>query len=743
MTGISAGTATITYTVGGPYVTMGVTVYPLPAAITGPGSVCAGGNITLTDGMPGGTWMSGNPAVATIGSLSGVVTGNSGGSAAIYYTLSTGCAVIAGVSVTACSPCSGMPTAGFSYAIPTCSVYALQLSGYTTTLGLSFQWQKSTDATIWTDMPGATSLPYTFAPAATSFYRCTVTCTVSGLSAYSSAVNIPVTYGSHLFHSVISTPDTACTGVHLHVATCPVSTTYHVTTWYGDGTSDSHALSTTSPCTVDISHSYNEPGTYTIKQFLFDGTSLVDTLNMAFEYGYCHTIPVKFFNDANANCIFDLGDSYLNQPVTTEVDSNGIPVDTISTTSGFYYESYGPPSTVYTFRILSHPAGVFPSCPISGVFYDTIQAGIYYYPIKYCGFSCGTSGFDLSVNAAITVTGRHDQIGHAYARNNACVPTDADVTVVFSPKYIFSPAYPNPMPTSHTSNSITWHLTGLSYDMPTPISLYWASFENPLTGALSIGDTVQTHVIITPTTGDMDTSNNYFSKNDTVRSGCDPNFIEVSPAGIIASGTQLQYTIHFENTGNDTAFNIYVMDTLSNYVIPGSMNMKFASAVMNTVVYKSGGHTIAKFDFPHINLLDSSHHGKSSGMLTYTINTRSGLAGGTTILNHAGIYFDDNAVVLTDTAVNIIGTPTLKVKATDKGAQVAVFPSPTTNELTIKMDPVAYTSFSITNQVGQAFIQGNISAAQTKVDVGALPAGLYIVVLKGENGGKVMKFVKM
>ena len=56
------------------------------APITGPGNLCPGSSINLTDATTGGTWSSGTPTVATIGSSSGVVTGVLAGTSVITYT---------------------------------------------------------------------------------------------------------------------------------------------------------------------------------------------------------------------------------------------------------------------------------------------------------------------------------------------------------------------------------------------------------------------------------------------------------------------------------------------------------------------------------------------------------------------------------------------------------------------------------------------------------------------------------
>jgi uncharacterized repeat protein (TIGR01451 family) len=49
----------------------------------------------------------------------------------------------------------------------------------------------------------------------------------------------------------------------------------------------------------------------------------------------------------------------------------------------------------------------------------------------------------------------------------------------------------------------------------------------------------------------------------------DPNEKEASPAGygaqhFIEENTDINYTIHFQNTGNDTAYKVVIVDTISS-----------------------------------------------------------------------------------------------------------------------------------------------------------------------------------
>ena len=94
--------ATIKYTLStGCFSVFSVTVYPLPAPITGPHTVCVGSSITLSDASAtvAWVWTSSNPAKATVTPSTGIVTGVSAGNVIITFTLSTGCYVTYTVTV--------------------------------------------------------------------------------------------------------------------------------------------------------------------------------------------------------------------------------------------------------------------------------------------------------------------------------------------------------------------------------------------------------------------------------------------------------------------------------------------------------------------------------------------------------------------------------------------------------------------------------------------------------------------
>jgi uncharacterized repeat protein (TIGR01451 family) len=538
----------------------------------------------------------------------------------------------------------------------------------------------------------------------------------------------------------------ACSGPELSVITPHYIYGRSVKTYFGDGTSDSTVIQ---PGPIgngyaSINHAYQTSGTYTIKEILYSGSVLVDTFTYTYVYSFCRTLPVKFFYDNNSNCLKDATEPYSSEPSLTEVDRNGVQVGMLSATSGVNYNAYGAPGDVFTFKSISSANGPQTTCPASGTISETILSAVTAYPDQYFGFTCTGSNFDLSVNTVVIFNGVHEQYGYLYASNLACDATPANVTLNFSPKWYFSTSEAVPAASSVTGTSATWNAgTVTAYDA-TPVRMFYMLRYNPAIGPLNIGDTVNNLCMVSPTVGDLNPGNNTDAKVEKVKDGFDPNEMFAYPEDCVpADSTHMQYVISFENTGNDTAHNIYVMDTLPDFVDPSSLRLVMASATMNTTLLNYGNYNIARFDFPLINLLDSSHHGVCDGAVIFNINLKNGLADGTNILNHAGIFFDDNPVVMTNTVSNTIGCEILKVPAVSAQQEAGIYPNPATDEVTIKTDYSAYSAMTVANSIGQIMMQQQLPQPQTKVNVKSLPAGLYYITLRGDNGSKVMKLVKM
>lgn len=124
----------------------------------------------------------------------------------------------------------------------------------------------------------------------------------------------------------------------------------------------------------------------------------------------------------------------------------------------------------------------------------------------------------------------------------------------------------------------------------------------------------------------------------------------------------LEYTIRFQNTGNDTAFNVIIEDNLSHHLDLSSFRPISSSHNVETKIDLSTNQ--ATFTFKDIYLPDSFvNEPGSHGFIKYQILGTEGLSENTDIQNTASIFFDQNPPIVTNTVNNrmVSELPTLPI----------------------------------------------------------------------------------
>ncbi len=367
-----------------------------------------------------------------------------------------------------------------------------------------------------------------------------------------------------------------CTNIHFIISPVNYSGGLSVKTWFGDSQSQTDTFSAVSQLAA-FDHTYNYSHNYLIKHVIYDGPVAIDSMTYNYNYQLCRTLPIRIFADANANCAFDVTEPFMYQPSTIEIDSAGIPIDTISATSGYSYYAYGAEGTIYTFKPVTLSPGLAATCPANGMITDTLSLGAN--PTKDMGLTCtGTPGHDLQLFVS-SIVGSHHFHSMVIATNSYCTPTPSVLTMYLNPQYHNSLQF-SPVPASISGDTVTWNINDLSSVIANQFTIT-ADME----GAGVVGNVLTTNYMIDPVAGDANPVDNVIIHDDTITGSYDPNDIVVSPSGCLPAGvTNLTYTIHFENTGNDTAFNIYVLDTLSPDFDVSTFKILASSAVMNTCV---------------------------------------------------------------------------------------------------------------------------------------------------------------
>ncbi len=148
---------------------------------------------------------------------------------------------------------------------------------------------------------------------------------------------------------------------------------------------------------------------------------------------------------------------------------------------------------------------------------------------------------------------------------------------------------------------------------------------------------------------------NRFNYITEVQCSFDPNDKLVNPLypnNYALMGEDLVYTIRFQNTGNAEAYDVIIRDTLDENLDPSTFSVISSSHEEALSTSLAEGKFLT-FNFHDIFLPDStSNFEGSQGYVAYRIKTFEGIPEETIINNSAGIYFDLNPPVATNTTEN-------------------------------------------------------------------------------------------
>lgn len=236
----------------------------------------------------------------------------------------------------------------------------------------------------------------------------------------------------------------------------------------------------------------------------------------------------------------------------------------------------------------------------------------------------------------------------------------------------------------------------------------------------------------------------------TVFCGMDPNDKQVTPPGVTTQNLTLMtdtldYLIRFQNTGNDTAFKVVIVDTLDADLEWNSFEVIESSHSMMTELEGNGAVT---FTFNNILLPDSNvNEPGSHGHVRYRIRVKNGLPDATPVNNTAYIYFDFNEAVVTNTTLNTmvyilnVGEGTL-----ENPLQPVLYPNPFTETAMLHFENpgTAIHQLEITDLQGRKVMADQLTTGNHFTLSGKLMAkGVYLYRLRNATTGtsKTGRFV--
>ncbi|HKR06761.1 MAG TPA: T9SS type A sorting domain-containing protein [Bacteroidia bacterium] len=321
---------------------------------------------------------------------------------------------------------------------------------------------------------------------------------------------------------------------------------------------------------------------------------------------------------------------------------------------------------------------------------------------------------------------------YVHYRNISNHPTNGSIIVGKAPTMTFVSAVP--APTLIQGDTITWDYANLLPLTPADIQIV---FHLP-----GPGNNIQTQAIITAVDGGntiqfADTS----IVNPTITCSFDPNDKAVTPPGVQSQnytlfGDLLDYMVRFQNTGNDTAFNVVIIDTLSASLDLSTFEVIASSHPVQTELKPNG---IVTFRFHNILLPDSNvNEPASHGFVRYTVHALPGLPANTVITNTAHIFFDLNEAVATNTTTNTM-VYVIPVSVYEPSAQngiAIIFPNPFDETAMLKFYNPGNEIYTlrIFNTVGEMIRELKIHSGEIIIRKQILVAGIYFYSLKDGYG---------
>jgi uncharacterized repeat protein (TIGR01451 family) len=283
---------------------------------------------------------------------------------------------------------------------------------------------------------------------------------------------------------------------------------------------------------------------------------------------------------------------------------------------------------------------------------------------------------------------------------------------------------------TQTGNTLTFAYNNIQ---PYGYQVIYLEFAVAMPGIVDLGDIITFTGTVAITGGnDVNMTNNTYVLEQISVNSWDPNDINVREGEHITEAQAdgyLHYIIRFQNMGNANAHNVKILTTLDDNLDWSTFEPMIASHSFQT---NRGNGNEVEFRFNNIQLAGSQvNESQSHGFVQYRIKPNANIQIGDTMSGQAGIYFDFNPVVDTNTITTTVMSTAGVNDPDEKG--FVMYPNPASSNIAISMQNMDRAEVQLTDVLGKTVMKTTIDATMQSVDVSSLKTGIYFVTLNADG----------
>lgn len=313
------------------------------------------------------------------------------------------------------------------------------------------------------------------------------------------------------------------------------------------------------------------------------------------------------------------------------------------------------------------------------------------------------------------------------ARNHGNQPGELRVELRIDERSVFVDA--EPAPAAVQPGLVVWEFSNV---MPTHARQVRAHVAMP--DWEHMGDVLVDSLVVKLMDGQAEVARTGAANRGMLTCAYDPNDKLVFPIGegeehLTPMGQALTYTIRFQNTGNDTAFVVVLEDLIQEGLDRTSLRILAASHHMRSLMDRDG---LMRMEFPNIMLPDSNvNEPRSHGFVRFSIAPMDDMEPGTVVENTAGIFFDLNPAIITNTVFNTFSEGVTSVQPNDgpREDQLSIHPNPFTENAMIDLHGwEGRVRVQLFNTAGQVMRDETVQGGATVImQRSGLASGMYLM----------------